>query len=267
MTGKPSCLVLGANGFIGSAVCRHFSRQGWNVFPVTRENAPTLKNRTADVMINANGNSKKFLARENPREDFRASVESVLHSLLDFSYQSYVYLSSIDVYPNLHDPVQNDESCPIDPGRTSPYGLHKYLAEQLVQQYAPSWSILRMGGFVGPGLWKNPVYDLLHGHPLRVHPDSQYQYMSTEDLGSVIEKVIEGDGLNQLLNVVGTGTVALSEIASWLPQKPAVPDAVAKLRPEHYEINADRVNRLIPIAASREVLRSYVNSALQTPAV
>ena len=42
-------------------------------------------------------------------------------------------------------------------------------------------TVLRLAGMVGPGLRKNPVYDILQGEPLRIHPESQYQFLHAED--------------------------------------------------------------------------------------
>ena len=150
------------------------------------DNYEQFRGRSCDLLINANGNSKKFLAEQDPAKEFDASVTSVLRSLLDFPCKRYVYLSTIDVYPRVDDPRCNRETAPIDAEKVSRYGLHKYLAEQLVRKYADRWLICRLGGMVGTGLWKNSIFDILHDQPLRVSAASEYQFMNTDDVAKIV---------------------------------------------------------------------------------
>ena len=43
-----------------------------------------------------------------------------------------------------------------------------------------NWLILRLGGFVGLGLKKNPIYDILQGGPLWLAPESELQFLQVE---------------------------------------------------------------------------------------
>ena len=76
--------VLGGQGFVGSAFVRAAAKQGHAVTAITRQNYEQWRGRPCDLLVNANGNSKKFLAEREPAQDFDASVVSVLRSLLDF---------------------------------------------------------------------------------------------------------------------------------------------------------------------------------------
>ncbi|TAK64825.1 MAG: NAD(P)-dependent oxidoreductase, partial [Bacteroidetes bacterium] len=168
--------IIGGNGFVGSGIRTTLQELQHECTSITRENYAGLKGTSFDVLINANGNSKKYLASSSPKEEFQASVTSVQHSLLDFTYDLYIHCSSVDVYPNHEETSQNSEEASIDVSQLSLYGLHKYLAEILVRKYARRWLILRFGGFVGEELRKNSIYDMLHGVPLRVNIESKYQY-------------------------------------------------------------------------------------------
>ena len=48
-----------------------------------------------DAIVNANGNSKKYLAEQDPQLDYEMSVESVSRSLADFRFETYVFISSV----------------------------------------------------------------------------------------------------------------------------------------------------------------------------
>jgi len=258
--GKPVCVVLGGHGFVGSAVVEEATRRGWTVHGVGRNEYESAKGLTCDVLVNANGNSRKYLAAHEPKTEFDASVRSVLQSLHDFKYGLYLHLSSIDVYSNVTDPAQNTEEAPLDIQALSPYGFHKCLAEQCVRHYARPWLIFRMGGFVGAGLWKNSIYDLLKRVPLRVDPDSEYQYMHKRDLARMVLDVYERGQANDVFNICGTGCVSLRSIAALIPG--AAVEATKDGRREHYEISTAKLQRLMTVPQSAESVKAFVEAVL-----
>ncbi len=252
-----SCLVLGSNGFVGSAIVAEARRRGWSLLPVDRNEYEAAIGSSCNVLINANGNSKKYLAAQDPSMDFDLSVRSVRHSLDDFRADLYVYLSTIDVYPDPSSPATTDEDTPIVPERLSTYGLHKWLAENLVVQGARRWLILRMGGFVGPRLWKNSIFDLLKGHPLRVHPDSAYQYLDTRELARILFDLLDKGVEGTRLNVCGDGIVTLREVAQWISDVPP-PTLHPAVPLERYEIALERLKAIRPPPPTRDTVRAFI---------
>src|SRR3989442_1009750 len=107
---KPSIIVLGGTGLIGSAVCERFRSHGHSVVCIGSKNYQSSVGAEADVLINCNGNSYRYKAAQSPRWDFEASVLSVEKSLFDFKAGYYIYFSTVDVYHELADPKQNAES-------------------------------------------------------------------------------------------------------------------------------------------------------------
>lgn len=251
---KPAdLLVLGSAGFVGSAVVSEARERGLSIHEVDRDTyAPGL---SARWIINANGNSKKFLAREQPVQEFDLSVRSVMQSLYDFHCEQYCFLSTIDVYDNVRDPAANAETAVIRRDLLSPYGLHKLIAEDLVRHYAPRWLILRMGGFVGPGLRKNSIYDLLKGLPLRVHPDSRYQYQHTRTLAATALDLLQSGSEKEIWNVAGDGMVSLRDIASLVPGA-HLPEAQGS--PECYEVNLAKLKSRRPVASSHDTVANFI---------
>lgn len=250
-------LVLGSNGFVGAAIVAEAKARGLTVHEVARDTyQPGL---AARWLINANGNSKKYLAREQPVADFDLSVRSVMHSLYDFSCERYCFLSTIDVYDEVSDPAHNSEQAIIRRDRLSTYGLHKLLAEDLVRHHAPHWLILRMGGFVGPALKKNSIHDLLTGKVPRVHPDSRYQYQHTRELAATALELLSAGMSREIFNVAGTGTVSAREVAALIPNT-RLPDPEGI--PEVYEVNTAKLAALRPIAPTRETVEAFVRDVL-----
>jgi nucleoside-diphosphate-sugar epimerase len=257
----PSCIVLGGKGFVGSAIATEARTRGYDVLVVDKDEYDKAVGTFCDLLINANGNSKKFLARENPALEFDLSTRSVLRSIHDFPTRRYVFLSTMDVYPDISDPVLNDEGTFIDIARQSPYGFHKYLAEQVVRHYARNWLIFRMAGFVGKGLWKNSIFDLLSSQPIRVHPDSEYQYLNTHDLARIVLTVAEHEVAGEIYNVTGDGRVSLRQVAGIIPGCRLEP-ACETLPRERYDLNISKISRLYPVPRSEDTILAFVNEQI-----
>jgi len=251
-------LLLGGQGFVGSAFERLFAAQGAAHETITRESYVRAIGRTGTVLINASTNSRKYLADHDWQADFEASVASVVRTLRDFSAGLYVLLSSVDVYNVLDDPSQNDEGTIIDPLRLSTYGFHKYLAEAVVRRQAPRWLIVRLGGMVGPGLKKNPVFDVLNGRPLSIHPDSQYQFMSTDAAAGVVWQLIEAGHTNRIVNLCGSGLISPKEIGELAGKPPlAGADTLATV-PRIVHINTRLAGRLAALPDTRATIAEFV---------
>ena len=248
--------ILGGKGFVGSAFTRFCKKEGIDFDCIDLDNYDTFRGQECDLLINAAGNSKKYLANEEPARDFRFSLEALLHSFFDFSFRKYVFISSIDVYPDHQDPRHNREDTGIDIKKLSHYGFHKYLGEKLVRHYISDWLIIRLGGVLGPGLKKNPVFDLLHDIPLRVDEDSRYQYLSTDLVAEFIFELVKRDIRCDVFNLCGRGTVSLKTIRLGL-NKPL--RYLQKNPPlERYEVNNEKINRLVALPESEMAVKEFL---------
>lgn len=256
-----TCAVLGAKGFVGSAIVKEAAARGYNTTAIDLDEYDGTRGKAFDLLINANGNSRKYLATEDPAKEFDLSVRSVMRSLHDFKVRRYIHLSTIDVYPDHENPARNSEDTAIDETAISPYGLHKFLAEKLVRYYAPKWTILRMGGFVGPGLWKNSIYDLLHGKPLRVHPDSAYQYLNTADLARIVFELATPHSEGQIYNAAGDGLITLGDIAGMIPGCQAVRNQALPV--EHYEVSIEKLKKLTDVPKTLDTVRQFIEQTLR----
>lgn len=254
-----TCLVLGGRGFVGSAIAREAGLRGFKVNVVDKDNYDESIGASADLVINANGNSKKYLASQDPSQEFDLSVRSVLRSLHDFKARLYVYLSTIDVYPDMRNPANNTEAAVIDEKALSPYGFHKYMAEKLVRYYAPRWTIFRMGGFVGPGLWKNAIYDLLTGTPLKVHPDLACQHLHTHDLARILFDVISAAPAGEVWNICGEGVVTVREVASWIPNAKLTVDGDG-VTPDHFEVSTRKISSVVSLPRTADTVKKFVEN-------
>ncbi len=251
--------IIGGGGFVGSGILKALQAAGMECSVIEKDNFGSFRGASFDLLVNANGNSKKYLATQSPVEDFQMSVATVQQSLADYKSKLYVYCSTVDVYPDHEHPESNGEETVIDSSKLSLYGFHKFLAEQLVRHYAPSWLILRFAGFVGEGLKKNSIYDMLHHVPLRVHLDSAYQYLSTRAAGSLIAELARGGVTNTTFNVCGDGCMSLREIAGLVPgYQPAY--AVDQPPREHYEVSIAKLKKHCTVPKTRDAVLEFIKS-------
>ena len=251
-------LIVGAYGFAGSALVRVFSQLGHDCVAIDQDNYNAMVGAKGDVLINADGNSAKYLAERDPAGEIDRSVKPVMQSCADFSVDRYVLLSSADVYPCTSDPLLNSERAEIDLGKLSVYGLNKYLAECVVRNRCARWLIVRMGGLLGPGLRKNPIFDLLAGQPLRVHPDSEFGYLHTEEVARIIAHLLQQPTTNELVNLAGSGLVSVRQLAAWAGR--TLDDAAASQPCIRYEINNEKLGTFWRIPTSSATAKEFIAS-------
>lgn len=234
--------ILGGNGFVGSAFVRLFEQLNIPYKNITRDVYEKFKGTSCDIFINANGNSKKFLANKDPKAEFEATVKSVCFSLHDFKYKKYVLCSTCDVYNNFEDESLNDEKSKIDIRKQSRYGFHKYIAENYVRYEAEDYLIIRFGGFVGPKLAKNPIFDILNGGPLWLNPESKLQYLHTDEAARIVWNLIEKGYKNEIFNVCGTGLIRLQDVIDYIGKEIEVKEEAPKVI---YNINTEKINKVL----------------------
>jgi dTDP-4-dehydrorhamnose reductase len=233
--------VIGGRGFVGSAFVRLFEGLELEHRVVTRENFEALRGTSCDVLINANGNSNKLLASRESLTDFDMSVRSVAETIDVFSAGAYLYLSSGDVYPDTSKPETTREEAIIDPARQSRYGLHKRLAEELVCGTQKRRLVIRMGGFVGPGLKKNAIFDMINNAPVWLSPASELQFISTDTAARIVWGLVKASISGEFVNLGACGLVNLGEVHRRLGSKSEFrPDAPTVL----YELSLDKLASL-----------------------
>jgi nucleoside-diphosphate-sugar epimerase len=225
--------VIGYKGFIGSAIVRAANLKGFEVELIGKD-YQLEKTGCFDAIVDANGNSRKYIADTDPHSDFLMSVASVSLRATILRARTYVYLSSGEVYGPVQT-ITNSEETLIDRSiRKSNYGFHKLLAESLISHYAERSLIIRLGGFVGPGLVKNPVFDILNGNPIRVNPRSKFQFIDIDFASNLILDLV-GNRSSGIFNLASKDTITPEQIGSIAGV--AVNCLHSDLPLEHHELN------------------------------
>lgn len=255
-------VIIGSQGFVGSAFVRYLQQQpGIQVVEVTRTSYAQYQGVASDIVIEAACNSKKYWAEENPVTEFDASVNHRLKTLQDFPAAFHIHLSSVDVYSDLASPETTTEDSPIDLATASHYGFHKLLAEQLVQHYAPNWLIIRLAGMVGQGLRKNPVYDILQGQPLRIHPESQYQFMGTDQVAQLVWRLAEQGIRQEVLNLCGDGLISPAEIAQMSQRSLDLSLLKPDVKPRIVHINTCKIQQFFPLPSTQSAIAHFLETS------
>ena len=213
-----------------------------------------IVSNNCELIIDCNGNSKKFEVNQNPKRGHDSIVKSVSKRLLQTEkHQKYIYLSSGEVYGSQQ--VLSLESDPINAEVLSIYGSLKIEAEELIRAQRDDYLIIRPSGFVGYGLLKNPIYDLLHSNKLFVHPESQFQFCDVDWFADTVVWL----GLQELTgiwNVSATETVSIKEVSEMakLTIDQVLPDALI----EQHELSMEKLGKLIEIPTTRDVMKSFL---------
>lgn len=263
MSASRSVAVIGAQGFVGSAFVETLGhKEGLSVQAVVRQNYEAHRGRRFDIVVDCSANSRKYLADEQPGQDFERSVTQRLRTLSDFGAGLHVHISSVDVYSDLSSSDSTREDVILDASRISRYGFHKWLAELLVRHYAPQWLIVRLAGMVGRGLRKNPVYDVLHGEPLRIHPDSRYQFLDTQQVAEIAWTLVERGFANEVFNVCGDGLMTPREAAELAGRQLNLSALDAGAEPRVVDVNIQKLRELMPVPGTRDVVAAFVGSSI-----
>lgn len=189
--------VIGCDGFVGSALCRFISKTKNELVKINRNNYSDFINTKFDILINTATPSKRYWALNNPLDDFKATVGLTAEIVYNWHYDKLVQISTVSAKYQLD----------------HPYGINKYLAEQLVVKHNANNLILRLGNLFGEGLNKGIVYDIIRGNPLFVSSDSQYTFIDVDKAAEIIFSKLEKSGIE---NINSKNSISLKEIANEL---------------------------------------------------
>lgn len=176
-------LVLGGGGFIGSHLVAALSQTqhqiqvaGNNLLSSGNSNVDYLSGNlssqiyqqctTPDLIFHLAGGASVASSLQDPNHDFDKTLphlSALLHKMqVDWPQARLIYLSSAAVYgENASD--NTSIRCQLKP--MSPYGLHKQLAEEMIQFYSRRYNIsaqiVRPFSVYGEGLRKQLLWDAL----------------------------------------------------------------------------------------------------------
>jgi dTDP-4-dehydrorhamnose reductase len=177
-----------------------------------------------EIIINANGNASKILAESDPIQDFNSNSTFALElSLLSKKIDALlVHISSGEALAFSRSNSQG--SNPINSlVQLSNYGLSKAIGEILVKKHSSKSLVIRPAGLVGPGMTKGPIFDILKGKPLWIHPKSTLNIMRTVTTARFVldlaRQHLQENWTHQEFNLTGESTVSLFEASKILSKE------------------------------------------------
>lgn len=153
--------LIGHTGFVGGNLARqrHFD-EFYN-----SQNIEDIRGREFDLVICAGAPGTKWVANENPEEDW-AKIVRLAQAIPFIKARHFVLISTVDVL-----------------GCKDAYGSHRATVEQVVRTYHTRATIVRLPTLFGPGLRKNALYDLMRGRRLdEIAPNATYQWFPLDFL-------------------------------------------------------------------------------------
>jgi UDP-glucose 4-epimerase len=214
-----SVLVTGAHGFLGRHVARRFADAGcvvtgighgnwdreefkrfgltfWHTADIGLDELVTYAGEP-DAIVHCAGSGSVPFSMSHPHQDFVRTVSATAAVLeyvrLHSPRTAVVYPSSVAVYGTA-------ERLPIREGDAlhpaSPYGVHKYMAENLCRGYAYHFNvavaIVRFFSIYGEGLQKQLLWDACNkaagGDPIFFGTGSELRdWLHVEDAASLLQ--------------------------------------------------------------------------------
>ncbi len=252
-----SLAIIGSSGMVGKDLMQYLKPYFQKTVGIDRKNYNQYKGKRFDVVLNANGNSNKVWAKDHVLEDFEASTVSVYKSLYDFSFKTYIYISSADVYPNHTSKKTTKESLAVRADQLSSYGLHKYLSEEILRNSKRNYIILRCPMILGTKLKKGPIYDILGSSRLFISPESAFQMIITKELAQIINMLLSNNIKCEVFNVGGNGAVRLREVTDYLKRSVKFPK---ESETHMYEMNVSKLHKIYKLKTSREYLQDFLKT-------
>jgi dTDP-4-dehydrorhamnose reductase len=203
--------LIGHTGFVGG----NLLAAGGFAQTYNSQNIRSLAGERFDEIVCAGISAVKWLANKEPEADW-AGIRRLLDVLAQVRTERFVLISTIDVYPDPAQPLDEDAEL-AHPSSNEPYGRHRLAVEQWVAERFPVCSIVRLPALFGMGLKKNALYDLLNGNQIaKINPASMFQWYPTDRLSSDLARIAE----------------AKLRVVNLFPEPLAMHDILARFFPE-----------------------------------
>ena len=231
--------IIGYTGFVGQTVFNYLSNKH-NVFGINSK-TKIIPKEEFDIVINCAGNAKKYLANKNPAQDFLIS-SSIFHTILQLKFEKLIHVSSV--------------KASLPPNNN--YTISKLISEKYCKLYFPNSLIVRLRGLIGPGLKKNIVFDITNNRKPFVTFNSIFNYISTQEIAKIIERIIKLDISKETINVSASEPISVKEIIKEAHRESIIFDKEEGSIHENYEnISIEKLNSFFKVRSSHYYIKRY----------
>jgi hypothetical protein len=188
--------VIGASGFVGSAIYRGFDQISQHtILPILRGNNVAEKIDQVDYVIYSANPAKRFFANSNPELDRKETVEKTSFFLKESKGKPFLLISSISCRTQLN----------------TPYGINRKECEDIV--LANGGAVVRLGPMFGTSRINDVVHDICFNKRVYVSKDSRQSFSSVDWNGTYIAN--EFLTFTGILEIGSYNSVSLGELAEY----------------------------------------------------
>jgi len=214
-----------------------------------------IKNRGADVIIHCAFNSRRGINSESLYPYLEDNV-LLTKELVSFPHKKFVFLSSVDVYPENTGVHSEDEIIDVD-SLNGIYGITKLMSESIVRNHCENHLILRGTALLGKYSRKNSLLRIIEDKEciLTLSGSSVFNYVLHSDILDFIKFSIDND-IKGIYNLASSENVTLSEVADMLGKKVNF----GSYKYDVGQIDNGKISSLFPAfkKTSREVITQFV---------
>lgn len=250
--------LIGYTGFVGSNLDRDWEFQ----YKYSSSNIGEIRGKSFGTVVCAGVSAVKWLANKEPEKDW-TQIEGLMAHLDTISCEHFVLVSTVDVYAH---PVGVTEDDVPDPAAAQPYGKHRRLLEQWVEQRFPTHTIIRLPGLFGQGLKKNIIFDMITGNMCgNISPNGVFQWYPLRRFANDLRATMKAS--------ISPLNIAVAPISTAQIQSTLFPDVViggAKLPHARYDMQTRHAGLLggtgpyhLDAAGVMEELSSFVRTMRQ----
>lgn len=181
-------------------------------------NRKVIKDEETEIIIHCAFDRTRGINSQNLYQYLSDNV-FLTKRLTKIPHRKFIYISSIDVYPQNNEKHFEDEVIDIDQV-SNIYAFAKLASESLIQNLCPNFSILRCTTLLGKDSKENSLIKIIkENHPtLTLSADSLFNYILHKDVIEFIKLAIEKD-LQGIYNLSSSENISLSEVANLLKRK------------------------------------------------
>ncbi len=210
-----SIAVVGASGYVGSALCTAFARNlNYKLTGVTRTNHAEMRDLSFDVLINAAMPSRRFWAENNPDNDFAETVQKTADLVYGWRFGKFVQISTVSA------------RCQLG----TVYGRHKAAAEKICG-FGDNL-IVRLGPMYSEKLSKGVLVNMLQGRKVFLDAESRYCFAPLEFVATWVAVNLDRSGI---VEVGARNAIRLGDVANYLRAKVDFEGAIDHQEIEHPE--------------------------------
>jgi nucleoside-diphosphate-sugar epimerase len=188
-----SICIIGANGFVGKALCRQLQKMPqYKLIKITRKDNMKKLIQQSDLIIHSANSSKRYFANQNREEDLFDTLEKMLKIISYANQKKIILISTISARVQL---------------QTS-YGRHRRACELLLDEKKDL--IIRMANMFGQGNAKGALSDIVNNRIVYADKKTKCAFVDVKYNAAKVVDLIDKVGIIELgaKNFIELGEIA-----------------------------------------------------------